>query len=120
MEYFNIDNRKKSFISWPLQKPKAKTLAKNGSYYLGEGDRCKCSYCGVVIEGWEKWHDVSQRHDRLTPICLNLTDLYDKQGRSYCTPEKGFKYLIKHVVSFEFPFLSFSLIKILLSSIFRK
>jgi len=96
MEYFNVTNREKSFNAWPLEKPKGITLAKNGFYYLGEGDQCRCNYCGVIIAGWKKWHDVTQRHDKLTSFCPKLTDLYDKQGRSYSTPEKGYKYLMKH------------------------
>ena len=51
MKYFS--DRMKTFKNWPkqiVQQPKE--LAQTGFYYIGEGDKVKCFYCGLVLYNW--------------------------------------------------------------------
>ena len=51
MKYFS--DRMKTFKNWPkqiVQQPKE--LAQAGFYYIGEGDKVKCFYCGLVLYNW--------------------------------------------------------------------
>ena len=63
--------RLESFKHWPCQSIVQKEdLARNGFYYLGEGDRVQCVFCNVVLSSWEKGDNVITEHRRHSKNCL--------------------------------------------------
>ena len=62
--------RLESFKHWPCQSIVGKEdLARNGFYYLGEGDRVQCVFCNVVLSSWEKGDNVITEHRRHSKNC---------------------------------------------------
>lgn len=52
--YRDLSMRKSSFTGWPPQmRQKPDELAEAGLFYLGQGDKTRCFWCGVVISEWE-------------------------------------------------------------------
>ena len=49
-------------------------LAKNGFYYTGSGNNCKCAFCGVVYGNWRYTDDPEEVHRRLSPNCPLVHD----------------------------------------------
>lgn len=62
--------RRESFQNWCYQSiVKKEDLAKNGFYYLGDGDRVRCAFCNVVLSSWQKGDDVPTEHRRHSKYC---------------------------------------------------
>ncbi|XP_062600772.1 putative inhibitor of apoptosis [Saccostrea cucullata] len=62
--------RKASFTGWPTQiTQRPEVLSKAGFFYLGEGDKCKCFYCGGILWDWEPGDDPWVEHAKWFPDC---------------------------------------------------
>lgn len=62
--------RLESFKNWPCQsKVRKEDLARNGFYYLGDGDRVQCVFCNVILSCWEKGDNVIAEHRRHSKNC---------------------------------------------------
>lgn len=62
--------RKASFKGWPTQiTQRPEVLSKAGFFYLGEGDKCKCFYCGGILWDWEPGDDPWVEHAKWFPDC---------------------------------------------------
>ncbi|XP_060069816.1 baculoviral IAP repeat-containing protein 7-like [Ylistrum balloti] len=62
-EYALESNRLTTFKGWPSQlSQKPAALAKGGLFYLGQGDRCKCFYCGGILYDWDIGDDIWTEH----------------------------------------------------------
>lgn len=62
--------RKASFKGWPTQiTQRPEVLTKAGFFYLGEGDKCKCFYCGGILWDWEPGDDPWVEHAKWFPDC---------------------------------------------------
>ena len=62
-------NRLKTFKNWPLKYICEKELAKNGFFYIGDGDRVLCNFCKIGLEQWETTDIVEQEHQKWSPKC---------------------------------------------------
>ena len=71
-KYYLEYNRLKSFKDWPPTKPSMAVLAKEGFYFTGELDICRCAFCNIEIGRWDEEDDVSANHDRWSPACRFL------------------------------------------------
>lgn len=62
--------RLESFANWPPRANVSKNdLAKDGFYYLNEGDKVKCAFCNVVLLKWERGDNIHSEHQRHSPRC---------------------------------------------------
>ncbi|CAK8686346.1 unnamed protein product [Clavelina lepadiformis] len=70
--------------NWPWDRINAspRTLADSGLYYLGDGDRVKCWYCGGGLQGWERNDDPWREHAKWYPSCEFLLQ---KKGPDFVT-----------------------------------
>ncbi|XP_061399496.1 uncharacterized protein LOC133335210 [Musca vetustissima] len=68
----SIDERLKTFNSWPLTNPKPKEMAMIGFYYTGEADRVICYFCGVDICCWKETDSPIAEHVRWSNNCVLL------------------------------------------------
>lgn len=75
--YDRVEERVKSFKSWPLDFISIDDLASNGFIYTGKKDMTCCVYCGVHIEGWEKDDTPNLEHRKHSPRCPFIRMLND-------------------------------------------
>ncbi|KAL5010123.1 hypothetical protein ScPMuIL_012428 [Solemya velum] len=62
--------RLETFSTWPINSPvQPESLAKDGFYALGNGDRVKCAFCDLVLKSWERGDSVRQEHVKFSPNC---------------------------------------------------
>lgn len=65
--------RKASFRGWPTQRTlRPDDLCKAGFFYLGEGDKCRCFYCGNTLLKWDPEDDPLLEHAKWFPDCAWL------------------------------------------------
>lgn len=60
-----LENRRKTFYSWPHEKPAPDDLANNGFYHDPtdrQTDRVSCHLCGVAVYDWQKTDSILERH----------------------------------------------------------
>ncbi|XP_065344243.1 uncharacterized protein LOC135942178 [Cloeon dipterum] len=50
-------------------------LAKNGFYYSGDDDNCRCAFCNLEVRGWEAGDTARGEHKRWNPNCLFLRNI---------------------------------------------
>lgn len=72
-------NRVKSFASanWTCTNLNKYDLARNGFYYLGEGDSIRCVYCQLMLQQINVFDDIESLHQRFgtkCPIVLNILE----------------------------------------------
>jgi hypothetical protein len=48
-------------------------LAKNGFYYTGNDDNCRCHFCKLEVRGWEPGDTAKGEHERWNPRCPILS-----------------------------------------------
>lgn len=71
--YKNV--RQISFETWPHDAAiRPDELINDGFYYMGMSDKVQCVYCGGVLSGWGKHHNVHQGHGRHFRRCTSLDD----------------------------------------------
>lgn len=64
------ENRLKSFDAYPKQMlPDKFKLARAGLSYTGKSDMCHCSYCGVLLNQWNRDDDAMTEHYKYSPDC---------------------------------------------------
>ncbi|XP_021361235.1 baculoviral IAP repeat-containing protein 7-B-like isoform X1 [Mizuhopecten yessoensis] len=69
-EYALESNRLTTFKGWPSQlSQKPAALAKGGLFYLGQGDRCKCFFCGGILYDWDMGDDIWTEHAKWFKDC---------------------------------------------------
>ncbi|XP_060558859.1 baculoviral IAP repeat-containing protein 7-like isoform X2 [Ruditapes philippinarum] len=62
--------RVRSFKGWPTQMSQTPTeLSKAGLLYMGNGDRCKCFWCGGELYDWEPQDIPWEEHAKWFPHC---------------------------------------------------
>ncbi|XP_052238247.1 E3 ubiquitin-protein ligase XIAP-like isoform X2 [Dreissena polymorpha] len=62
--------RLRSYRGWPAQmRQTPRDLAAAGLLYMGQGDRCKCYWCGGELHGWEPDDDPWVEHAKWFPQC---------------------------------------------------
>ena len=66
--------RLESFINWPVPFISPKTLANNGFYYLGIGDRIRCNFCDIQIHEFKAEDIPSVEHQKFSPNCPFLSN----------------------------------------------
>ncbi|KAL3881346.1 hypothetical protein ACJMK2_027798 [Sinanodonta woodiana] len=68
---WNLEStRLASYKSWPSQlNQKPQALAKAGLFYLGQGDRVKCFWCGGELYDWDPQDDPWEEHAKWFPEC---------------------------------------------------
>lgn len=47
-------------------------LAKNGFYFTGQDDNCRCVFCKLEVRGWEQGDTADAEHLRWNPRCAFL------------------------------------------------
>jgi Inhibitor of Apoptosis domain len=47
-------------------------LAKNGFYFTGQDDNCRCVFCKLEVRGWEQGDTAETEHRRWNPRCAFL------------------------------------------------
>ncbi|CAB3360237.1 Hypothetical predicted protein [Cloeon dipterum] len=52
-------------------------LAKNGFYYSGDDDNCRCAFCNLEVRGWEAGDTAHGEHTRWNPNCLFLKNIHN-------------------------------------------
>lgn len=73
----NIEkSRLKTFIQFPNDYLDVRALAKNGFYYLGENEACKCHFCDVEINQWNIYSNPLLEHWRQSTNCPLLQNVY--------------------------------------------
>ncbi|KAF4516795.1 hypothetical protein B566_EDAN004634 [Ephemera danica] len=68
-DYRKEAERLASFRSWPSTHVTPASLARNGLYYMREGDKVACAFCSVELHEWEAGDDPLQEHRRASPNC---------------------------------------------------
>ncbi|CAL1538191.1 unnamed protein product [Lymnaea stagnalis] len=68
-EYSSFEERKRTFEGWPVVFLTAERLAAAGFWYLGEGDRVRCFFCGGGVRNWLPEDDPMSEHRRIFPTC---------------------------------------------------
>lgn len=69
-EYALEQTRLASFTGWPTQmKQKPDALAQSGFFYLGQGDKVKCFYCGGILWDWDPSDEPNTEHAKWFPKC---------------------------------------------------
>ena len=72
-------NRFQTFATWPMQmQQKPLDLSSSGFYYLKEGDKVRCFYCGIMIHKWEEKDDIVSEHRRHSGKCKYLLMVFGK------------------------------------------
>ncbi|KAK3577417.1 hypothetical protein CHS0354_032263 [Potamilus streckersoni] len=68
---WNLEStRLATYTSWPSQlNQKPQALAKAGLFYMGQGDRVKCFWCGGELYDWEPHDDPWEEHAKWFPAC---------------------------------------------------
>jgi hypothetical protein len=62
--------RLRSYRGWPAQvRQTPRALAAAGLLYTGNGDRCKCFWCGGELYGWNPDDDPWVEHEKWFPHC---------------------------------------------------
>ena len=62
--------RIQSFINWPATSSiKARDLAAAGLFYVGEGDKVQCAFCGGNLSQWEEGDSPTAEHRKFYPNC---------------------------------------------------
>lgn len=80
-------NRIKTFDKWPVPFLSAEQVARNGFYYLGQGDAVRCAFCKVKILRWVEGDDPATEHMRWVPECpfvRKLTNPKNVTGQDEC------------------------------------
>lgn len=68
--YRDLSTRKASFTGWPPQmRQKPDDLAEAGLFYLGQGDKAKCFWCGGMLSEWEANDIPIVEHAKSFPQC---------------------------------------------------
>ena len=66
----DVSKRLKTFEHWPKYMiPSAQTLADNGFYYKGLGDRVQCHCCGVILMNWKSDDSPLTEHLKYNSNC---------------------------------------------------
>lgn len=68
--------RLRTFQQFPNDMVDIALLAKNGFYYLGEYEICKCFFCEVEISQWNYYKNPIIEHIRLSSGCPLLENKY--------------------------------------------
>ena len=61
--------RLESYVNWPVPFISPKTLANNGFYYLGVGDKIKCNFCDLQLHEFNAEDIPSIEHRKFAPYC---------------------------------------------------
>ena len=72
LETFKMNHEKfrlASFRNWPLPFINVRVMAKNGFYYLGDGDVVKCNFCQIRLYRWDPNHIIEEEHLKKSPGC---------------------------------------------------
>ncbi|XP_054708293.1 putative inhibitor of apoptosis [Uloborus diversus] len=73
---FSESERLKTFIGkWPVPYISAADAAHAGFFYLGSGDKVQCTYCKIILSGWESGDDPLEEHVKHSPQCKYISDL---------------------------------------------
>nr|XP_022903769.1 death-associated inhibitor of apoptosis 1 [Onthophagus taurus] len=70
----NYIQRLNTFEGWSVSFIGKETLAEDGFYYFGEGDKVRCAFCGVEIGRWERGDVPNAEHRRWNPNCPLLNN----------------------------------------------
>lgn len=69
-EYSLEQTRLSSYTGWPSQmKQKPENLSKAGFFYLGQGDKVKCFFCGGILWDWDPTDEPYTEHAKWFPKC---------------------------------------------------
>ncbi|KAK3095682.1 hypothetical protein FSP39_017542 [Pinctada imbricata] len=106
-EYAVESTRLSTYRGWPSQmKQTPEILTKSGFFYLGEGDKVKCFYCGGILWDWEEGDDPWEEHAKWFPDCPWLKmakgDNYINRIQQVSFIHAYEKLLPKHVMSNNF------------------
>ncbi|KAL4233875.1 Protein DETOXIFICATION 47 [Mactra antiquata] len=91
--YADRNTRFGSFADWKGPSPTPKQLCDANLFYTGEGDKCRCFYCGVTLMKWEEGDDPVDEHYKYGQQCpYAMPKMTEKNSaaaemiRGQCTP----------------------------------
>lgn len=64
-----IENRLRTYRSWPISFISPEQLAQAGFYYLNVADQVKCAFCDGIIGQWEVDDQPLLEHKKFFPEC---------------------------------------------------
>ncbi|WAR09187.1 DIAP1-like protein, partial [Mya arenaria] len=86
-DWENENTRLMSFRGWPAQMSQIpRQLVDAGLLYMGEGDRCKCYWCGGELYDWEPEHNPWVEHAKWFPQCGYV---HNKKGVTFINTVRG-------------------------------
>ncbi|XP_052808113.1 putative inhibitor of apoptosis [Mya arenaria] len=86
-EWENESTRLMSFRGWPAQMSQIpRQLVDAGLLYMGEGDRCKCYWCGGELYDWEPEDNPWVEHAKWFPQCGYV---HNKKGVAFINTIRG-------------------------------
>ena len=88
-------------------------FTENGFYYMGDGknDKVQCTFCGVVISGWDATDDVTRQHLLFYPSCVHARSKCQVEATKetkYCSDVKYIAYQAEEARHRSFKSWSFS------------
>src|ERR1700755_1581669 len=66
------EDRRKTFINWPVGFISPDELVAEGLFYLRVEDCCMCVFCRKTFNGWKEGCSVKEKHYKISPDCFNL------------------------------------------------
>ncbi|XP_065347242.1 baculoviral IAP repeat-containing protein 7-B-like isoform X2 [Cloeon dipterum] len=69
VDYRIESERLASYRGWSSPHVTPEALARNGLYYLREGDKVACAFCSVQIYNWKAGDDPIREHRGFSPNC---------------------------------------------------
>ncbi|KAM6151149.1 E3 ubiquitin-protein ligase XIAP [Rhynchocyon petersi] len=70
-------SRFKTFANFPSSSPvSARTLARAGFLYTGEGDTVRCFSCHAAVDRWQYGDSAVGRHRKVSPNCRFINGFY--------------------------------------------
>ena len=81
--YKSIEERLKTFHSWPIRFLKAEDFANDGFIFSGRQDLVSCIFCGLEIDDWEEGDSVAKEHREQASHCpyiVAIDGMDDNEG----------------------------------------
>ena len=72
---YHEDDRRDTFIEWPIEFIKPEDLAANGFFYLRQYDDVECNFCNGILGDWEEGQIPEVRHKETYPHCKFIRGL---------------------------------------------